>query len=147
MNPAETDFDFWLGSWQLSWPAEQTPNIEPKGSNSIRKCYDGKVIQEIFSTADGSFRGMSISVYDNQTGLWQQTWADNQGGYLVLTGKYAAGVMELRTEPKAQDHKLLVNRMRFTNIETDTLNWHWQRSEDGGETWQDSWTIRYARCE
>ena len=27
---------------------------------------------------------MSISVYNANTGLWQQTWADNQAGYIVL---------------------------------------------------------------
>ena len=147
MSEANTDFDFWLGDWQLSWPKEQTPSIEPRGSNSIRTGYDGKVIQETFSTADGSFRGMSISVYNANTGLWQQTWADNQAGYIVLTGKFADGAMELRTAPKELEQTVIINRMRFCNIETEGFDWLWQNSSDGGETWQDQWTIRYQRSE
>ena len=36
-------------------------------------------------------------------------------------------------------------RMRWENIERDSLDWSWQRSDDDGETWTSLWEIEYSR--
>lgn len=36
-------------------------------------------------------------------------------------------------------------RMTWRNIEKDSMEWHWQRSQDKGNTWEDSWVIHYVR--
>lgn len=46
-EPPERDLDFWLGSWRLSWPAEQTggeAGAEGRGSNTIESLWDGRVL-------------------------------------------------------------------------------------------------------
>jgi hypothetical protein len=35
--------------------------------------------------------------------------------------------------------------MRWENIERDSFDWSWQRSEDGGDTWRSLWEIEYTR--
>jgi hypothetical protein len=35
--------------------------------------------------------------------------------------------------------------MVFSDITEDSLYWEWQKSEDGGKTWADRWTINYTR--
>lgn len=147
-DPAHAQFDFWLGEWHLTWPAEQTggaPGNEATGSNRVVHVLGGCVVEENFSMADGSLIGRSLSVYDQQRKLWRQTWVDNSGSYLVFTGEFDQERMVLQTEPVARDDEILVNRMVFRDIADDSLRWDWQGSRDGGESWTDLWNIRYRR--
>lgn len=150
-RPCDTEaghaLDFWIGEWDLTWPGGQggTPEGEQGvGTNSIRRVLEDCAIEEQFRT-DG-FHGMSISVYHGRSGEWRQTWVDSQAGYITLTGGMRDGVMELRTEPfSTPQGEEQVNRMIWTNVTEDELDWHWQQSLDGGATWQDRWVIHYTR--
>ena len=147
-QPESRQLDFWLGNWDLSWPAEQTggePGETATGTNSITQLFGDCVIEENFATADGRFRGHSVSVYDVRTEQWRQTWVDNMGGYLVFTGGFEDGSMVLRTPPTERDGTTYVHRMVFSDIENDSLTWRWQNTVDDGATWQDVWTISYNR--
>ncbi|MGD2061127.1 MAG: DUF1579 family protein [Acidimicrobiia bacterium] len=141
-------FDFWLGEWQLSWPAEQAggePGERQTGTNRITRMFDDCVIEENFATDDERFRGHSVSVYDEKAKCWRQTWVDSSGGYLVFTGNYDGETMELRTTPEERAHETVVQRMVFSDITDDSLEWSWQGSRDGGDTWNDLWNISYQR--
>lgn len=147
-DQTHAQFDFWLGEWHLTWPAEQTggePGGEAKGSNRVERVLGGCVVEENFSMADGSLIGRSLSVYDQQRGLWRQTWVDNSGSYLVFTGEFDEGRMVLQTEPEARDDEIVVTRMVFRDIEENSLRWDWQGSRDGGDSWTDLWNIEYRR--
>lgn len=141
-------FDFWLGDWDLTWPAEQSGGESGEtmaGSNRITRLFDDCVIEENFTTTDASFRGHSVSVYDERAGLWRQTWVDSAGGYIVLSGSYDGETMELRTEATEREGETVVQRMVFSDIDVDSLQWSWQGSRDGGATWNDLWNISYRR--
>jgi hypothetical protein len=58
-----------------------------------------------------------------------------------------AGKMELRTAVTETAGRKIVSRMVFKNITTNALDWDWQRSLDGGKSWQDVWNIHYQRIE
>jgi hypothetical protein len=135
--PEAKQFDFWIGEWDCTWEEDG------RGSNSIRPAFDGCVIEEQF---DGSpaldFRGMSVSVYCPALGRWQQTWVDTEGNYFDLTGGMADGNMILACDDTRTPGRL---RMVFSNIEADSLDWRWERSEDGERTWKCLWAIRYRR--
>ena len=140
--------DFWVGEWDLTWPGGQagTPEGETgRGTNTITKEHGGCVVHERFDSEAG-FTGESVSVYNARAGEWRQTWVDNQGGYLLFTGSPSDEAMELRTAsvttPQGQT---AVSRMTWRNVTADALDWHWQRSTDGGATWTDVWVIRYTR--
>ena len=139
MTAPERQFDFWLGDWDVSWGEGQ------QGTNRIDKILDGKVIREQF---DGNpampFRGMSLSVYDSRRGLWRQTWVDMEGNYWAFRGSFEDGRMTLSTEDVVED-KAVMLRMVFYNIAADELEWSWERSEDGGRSWQQRWHIHYTR--
>ncbi len=147
-TPEGKQFDFWLGEWDLSWPAEQWGGAEGglgHGTNAITRILDDCIIHEAFRYAGGDFDGHSVSAYDSKKKQWQQTWVDNQGSYLLFTGEFKDGKMELRTEPYERNGKTVVSRMVFKNIEPNSLDWDWQRSEDGGQSWHDVWNIHYKR--
>jgi hypothetical protein len=147
-GPETTQLDFWLGDWDLTWPAEQSGGSEgavDHGTNQIRKILTGCVVEERFATADGSFLGRSHSVFDTKAGVWRQTWVDSVGGFLVFTGGVEGFDFELRTQPTERNGVTVINRMLFQDIRPKSLTWHWQSSTDGGETWGEVWTITYRR--
>jgi hypothetical protein len=142
--PEASQLDFWLGTWALTWTADDG---QGRGTNTLTKTLDGCVVHERFESVDG-FRGESVSVYDVRSGQWRQTWVDNRGGYLLLTGGHNEdGVMELRTAPftHPQTGREQVNRMIWTDVTDEALTWRWQRSLDDGTTWEDQWVITYQR--
>lgn len=139
-DPAFMQFDFWVGTWDLTW------DDGGRGRNIITKSLDDCVIVEHF---DGTpvilLRGMSVSTYNRMIGRWQQTWVDNQGGYLDFTGFFENGTMILQRA--APEHGPDVyQRMVWYDISRDSLHWNWERSDDQGKTWRVLWNITYRRA-
>jgi hypothetical protein len=52
--------------------------------------------------------------------------------------------MDLRTERTVDGVRTLL-RMRWFDISHDSLSWAWERSEDGGRTWESLWRLHYTR--
>ena len=90
------------------------------------------------------FRGTSLSVFNPRIGIWQQTWVDTSGNYWHFTGEFKDGQMEFGTEDTV-DGRLVSLRMVFYNISRDELDWNWERSDDGGRTWELRWKLHYRR--
>jgi hypothetical protein len=107
---------------------------------------DGCVVQENFSGESSMhLRGTSVSLFDVRSGKWKQTWVDNEGSYLDFTGQYKDGQMVLAREFVKPDGSKVEQRMVFKNITPSEFDWSWERSLDGGKTWQVMWPIHYKR--
>lgn len=144
-EPQQKQFDFWIGDWDLTWPG---PNqgAAGRGTNSIKQIMDGCIVQENFSGATSMpLRGMSVSRFDPRSGKWKQTWVDNQGGYIDLAGEFRDGQMVLFHNGFTPDGKPALMRMVYKNIQPSEFDWSWERSTDGGKTWQVLWPIHYKR--
>jgi hypothetical protein len=137
MKP-ETQFDFWLGEWDCTWAEDG------KATNHILRILDDKIIQENFSAPE--LKGMSVSSYDRERGLWCQTWVDSQGSYLDFTGKFEDGKMILSRDAIVRG-EACKQRMVWYNIEADQFDWNWERSDNGGTTWRALWQIHYRRMQ
>lgn len=139
--PAARQFDFWVGTWTLRW------GEHGRGTNVIRRILGGCVIEETFQgrMPDGLFRGKSVSVYDAREQRWKQTWVDSEGSYLDFTGAFEDGRMILQRRAQRAGQSIL-QRMVWYNITDDQLDWNWEKSEDGGETWTTLWHIHYTRA-
>ena len=132
-------FDFWLGEWDAAWGDGE------RGSNVIRSVLDDAVILENFDGRPGMpLIGMSVSAYNAALGKWQQTWVDNQGSYLDFAGAFEEGRMVLQ-RLAIREVQSFLQRMVWYNIERDQFDWNWERSDDGGQTWQVMWQIHYTR--
>lgn len=141
-------YDFWLGTWDLSW--EDPDGSTGRGTNTIRKIMGGEVLEENFEATEGrleGFSGKSWSVYDRQSGEWKQTWVDNEGSYLDFTGRTDGNKRIFLREGRDNEGNRVHQRMVFYNISRDSLTWDWQISHDGGESWELSWRIHYKRRE
>jgi hypothetical protein len=138
--PEASQFDFWVGDWELTW------NDTSHGTNRILKIMDGCTVNENFYDPSMKYSGSSWSVYNPQIKLWQQTWVDNMGAYIVLTGKYENNEMTLTTaSQKLPDGTQIVSRMVFYNITPQNFDWRWQSTKDNGTNWQTNWLIHYKR--
>jgi len=148
-NPCATaeqkQLEFWVGEWDLTWPG-QKPGEILHGTNSISRIMDGCVVQENFSTSQGThYRGTSLSTFDATAGKWKQTWVDNGGAYLDFVGEFKDGQMILEREAIGKNGVKTLQRMVWKNIITNELDWSWEASTDEGKTWQVNWSIHYKR--
>lgn len=138
-DPGFRQLDFWVGTWDLTWEQDK------KGTNTITRALGDCVILENFDGGDSmTLRGMSVSTYNPRTGKWHQTWVDNDGTYLDFVGGLQGDKMIL-SRTTEQEGKVLMQRMVFHDIKSDSLIWDWQRSGDQGKTWENLWTINYRR--
>ncbi len=144
---SEEYYDFWVGKWDVSW--DEGEGKIGRGTNTIEKILDGKVIQENFRILEGQsagFKGISHSVYQPQFELWKQSWADNNGGYYDFVGKFDGDKRMFQTTVfELEDGRKLTYRMIFYNIEENSLTWDWEVSYDAGENWNLMWRINYER--
>lgn len=140
LAPEANQFDFWLGEWDAIYSDTLKPAF-----NKIVKPYDNCIIEENFSDPNTGFKGKSVSGYNPKTKKWQQTWVDNQGAYIALTGEFKDGKMQLNNEILKPDGKKVLQRMLFYNITRDSFDWSWDSSTDQGKTWTVNWKIHYVR--
>lgn len=143
-SPKAAEFDFWIGEWDLTW------SDSLHGTNRIEKMFNNCTIHENFSDPKTNYLGQSWSVFNTNYNLWQQTWVDNQGGYIALTGGMVADSMILYTAERKVPATIsptgkIKNRMVFFNIKSESFDWSWEASTDSGNTWKPNWIIHYAR--
>lgn len=144
-EPEQKQLDFWVGSWELSWPG-QTASETQHGTNRIERIMEGCVVEENFSGDEAMhLRGMSVSMFNSRTAKWQQTWVDNEGGYLDFVGEFKDGQMILGREATGPNGAKILQRMVWKNITPNEFDWSWESSKDGGKTWQVMWPIHYKR--
>ena len=144
--PEAKQFNFWVGRWKAEW--QNKDGSKSNGSNNIKKILGGCVVEENFNGNPGTtLIGRSVSVYNANRKLWQQTWVDNQAGYLDFTGNFNDGKMILSREAITKDDKSIQQRMVYYNIEKNKFDWDWEISKDNGKTWELKWRIHYSRIE
>jgi hypothetical protein len=102
------------------------------------------IVENFNGTPSIPLRGMSVSTFGRQLGKWQQTWVDNEGGYLDFVGEFKDGQMVLQRKGTVGG-KEFMQRMVWYNITADKLDWNWERSDDEGKTWKVLWKIKYSR--
>jgi hypothetical protein len=79
--PAQRQFDFWVGDWDVF---ERTGQRVARARVSL--ILDGCVLLEEYDGVDGHL-GKSFSLYDGAIGRWRQTWVTNRGEVLDIQGE------------------------------------------------------------
>jgi hypothetical protein len=144
-------FDFWVGDWDVSIRARQSPTSEEwgegKGTQHVESILGGCAIAENFSAdgPGGAWAGKSYSMWQPQLGKWRQTWVDDGGSFLEFTGGVEAGAMTLYGAPRTVKDVSFQMRMVFKDVTADALHWEWQRSTDDWKTFVVMMTIDYQR--
>jgi hypothetical protein len=145
-TPANHQLDFWIGDWDIVVHARakaDAPLVDAKGRQHVEAVLGGCAIAETFA-ADGpgpAWAGRSYSSWQPQLAKWRQTWVDDSGGYIALTGGIENGVMTLYGEPSASFQM----RMVYERVTPTSLHWEWQRSSDAWATTITMMAIDYTR--
>ncbi|WP_439882137.1 hypothetical protein ACSX1A_03030 [Pontibacter sp. MBLB2868] len=125
-------FDFWIGTWTVT-----LPDGALAGRNVILPVLGGCGLQENWTSADGVYRGKSYNFYDKVTDKWHQTWIDNQGVSLQLSGGLQVKNMVLSSQPsRNKEGKMQTDRITWVPNPNGTVEQIWEKTIDGGKTWQ-----------
>jgi hypothetical protein len=117
---AHSEFDFWVGEWTVS---DTTGTI--LGENTIERVEAGCVLLEHWRGASGS-TGRSLNYYNQTTETWHQTWVDNAGNPLILSGKVWKGKMVMRTdEQTGPNGTAYYNRITWSPQEDGSVMQQW----------------------
>ena len=129
--PQHREFDFWIGTWDVS-----DPSGKPVGRNRITSVHAGCVLLEQWE-GRGGFSGTSVNAWDAAAGRWHQTWVDSAGSVLKLDGGYPGGRMRLEGDAPDRERPGTTARQRIDwEPQPDgRVRQHWQASRDAGATW------------
>ena len=84
-GPEHRQFDFWIGDWDVTGTRGQKA-----GTNRIERVLGGCVLYESWTGA-GPSRGHSFNIFDPGDNKWHQTWVDNSGTLLHISGGIVNG--------------------------------------------------------
>lgn len=83
-------------------------------------------------------------MFDHTRGLWLQTWVDDQGAYLLFTGKRAPEAMVLIGRmPTGEPNGM---RMRWHALSRERFAWDYEKQQANG-SWAAQWHIDYRRTD
>lgn len=134
-------FDFWVGQWEVFVGAGKKA-----GDSRIELIADGCAVLEQWS-GGGGVSGKSLNIYDGVDRQWHQTWVDNSGTLLMLTGGFVDRSMVMSmTGPSPTDPKTTVQqRISWTPAADGSVRQLWESSADAGRTWTVLFDGRYVR--
>jgi hypothetical protein len=128
-STAHRQFDFWVGEWEVIGA-----NGQRAGSNRIERILGGCVLHETWTGA-GPSRGQSFNAYDPGDNRWHQTWVDNSGTLLHLSGGLVNGEMVLQGERRLADGTEVLDRITWTPASDGTVRQVWLSSRERGMRW------------
>lgn len=132
-------FDFWIGEWEVSGARGQRA-----GSNRIERILGGCALYESWTGA-GPSRGHSLNAWDRGDNKWHQTWMDNTGTVLMLSGGIVNGEMVMEGERRLPDGTNTLERITWTPNADGSVRQHWQSSRDRAMRWTTVFDGTYRR--
>ncbi|QDP02617.1 hypothetical protein FNC98_15445 [Thalassotalea sp. PS06] len=144
-DPGYSQFDFWLGEWQV---INETPGNRNNGnapsSSKISKILGDCSILEEYQTPTG-FAGKSLNIFNKQNDSWHQTWVDNSGLLLQLDGQFSEGVMTMTGTIKDKDGKDVEQKISWRALDNGDVRQIWEQRDAEGN-WQVLFNGRYVKA-
>lgn len=147
------DFDFLFGHWQVR---NRRLRERLAGSDDweefdarveCRPVLGGLGNCETFETGwrDG-YRGLALRLFDAAKQHWSIWWSSAGSGTLdaPVVGGFEGEVGSFYG-PEMHGDRVVLSRYRWTRIDADHATWDQAWSTDAGATWEDNWTMQFAR--
>lgn len=138
--PEASQFDFWIGEWEVT-----QPDGVVAGYNSIVSINEGRALLENWKSVSGEFAGKSLNSYDAIEKKWKQFWVDTSGLVLELSGGLVDGKMVLTGTRTTRTGAVVQERITWTPNEDGSVRQLWEQSNDEGATWQTVFDGHYAK--
>ena len=139
-SPQHRQFDFWVGTWDVS-PTGQDKVV---ARSVIENLYGGCVIRENWMPVSGT-PGGSLNTYDPDDGKWHQVWMDSANARVMFDGELVDGKMILTglwkgAQKPGQDDLV---KMTYSRLEGGAVRQQGQISTDKGATWKPFFDFTY----
>ncbi len=121
------DFDFWLGSWEV------TANGQPAGTNEIRALHGGCLLEEKWTSVRGG-GGTSLNFFDPAVGRWRQVWVSDGTIIDIAGGLEDRSMVLVGTITYTADARRLPFRGRWTPLADGRVRQFFEEQREGA--WQ-----------
>ena len=140
-DPEFRQFDFWLGDWDTF----ESDHSEPGSIARARvvPIAAGCAIHELYEQTDGLI-GDSILSYDAVRKVWQQTWVDNRGSLLLISGAFKDGAVTMEGAMHLRNGNKVLQRITW-KVEGNGVREFSVRSKDGGKTWEPFFDVLFKK--
>ena len=132
-------FDFWIGHWEVF--DSQGNKV---GENVIKPLFDGCVLQETWTGAQGS-KGTSLNFFNPQQKMWEQFWTYQNGITLHIRGGLDDKAMVMQGHTQGKDGSKTLNRNTWTSNEDGSVRQHGEQSKDEGKTFATAFDGLYKK--
>jgi hypothetical protein len=150
------DFDFEFGTWDARLSRLANPLtgsgtwVEYEGTSIVRPVWDGRAnLGELeVEGADGRIQGLSLRLYNPETGQWYISWANSRDGTLgpAMIGGFKDGRGEFYNQEMFDGRAIFV-RFVFSDITTNSFRFEQAFSDNGGKSWEVNWIARFSRAQ
>jgi hypothetical protein len=144
------DWAFLAGSWRVrNRKRKADGSWEEFDSNLVNRPVMGGLGNfgdNVFEAPSGTYRGVSMRVFDPGAKLWRSWWLDGRKPQDIapsLGGRFADGVATLTGEEVVEGRKVQL-RSRWSDITPNSARWEQATSSDG-RNWQPNWTAELVR--
>lgn len=132
------DFDFTIGKWNIQQVGGGT------ATDTIKSFGSGIAITEKMRAP--GFAGNTVTVFDATTGLWTQTYLDNQGLYTQQTGGRDGDNIVLVGPLIDANGNHRLSRLRYINITNRSFDQVGEESTDDGDTWTETFRLQFRKA-
>jgi hypothetical protein len=95
----------------------------------------------------GRFEGLSLRLYNPESGQWSLNFANARSGTLArpTIGRFEDGRGEFYNQDEFEGRAILV-RFVIVPVDADTIRFEQAFSDDGGRTWEVNWRATDTRA-
>ena len=149
------DFDFLFGSWKVrnrylkGRLRNSSAWIEFESRAEVQPLLNGlgNIDRYSFVRNGEPTEGVTLRLFDPETGKWSLHWADTvRPGALLppMIGKFEGGVGEFFGD-ETVDGRTVLCRFLWTRTGDGSPRWEQAFSDDGGQTWETNWVMTFTR--
>jgi hypothetical protein len=154
LNDRSHDFDFEFGEWTANISRLVDPLtgsdtwVEYEGTSTVRPVWGGLAnLGELeVSGPSGSIQGLSLRLYDPESGQWRIHWTSSRDGQIgpAMVGGFEDGIGEFFNQ-ELFDGRAVFVRFVFSEIESAFFRLEQAFSADGSRTWEPNWLAEFRR--
>jgi len=149
------DFDFFMGIWKCRHRylvrrlADCHDWIEFDGTCVARKILDGfgNMDESDINLPGDPYRGMSLRLWDADTGTWSIYWLDSRRPaqlFPPVRGRFEQGIGTFCGDDTCEGRPVRV-RFLWSRITASTARWEQAFSLDKGNSWETNWYMDFRR--
>jgi hypothetical protein len=139
-NLEARQLDYWLGEWSVGTAG--APNTgHSKVSISLDKC----LFNERWGSDTTSHAGENALAYSSEDSTWYALFVDNQGRVHALKGAVKSGLAEFEGPGSNEKGQKILTKVKVVRVSQDNVEQIWQKSSDGGATWNTDVRMQYSR--